>query len=317
MARSKVTKSSLVTMNNNSKVVKNIGKKSKEIILEEIIDDPPPEVEKKTRSRSGRLSIDPEVIDPKYSYSDNFLVEMWGEKFMEKLLKPEIKSSSPSSSSSSSSSSSNDIQSQSIDKELLISTIGYGIEDNVWFRDINLSKSDNMICQPCDNVNGEDNNNKDNDIKKANDIKDNGNSINELDNNEIKNLTNNEDTEKNDKDIVTRKNILKQISLPQLCQELTNPNVDPHFLVKPREYGIATQDEAWGNQPFEIKVHPQVHFLCDIHGHLCDSEVIGLLAGKWDEENKCLYIQSPFPCKYYLFDYYYIFILYIFYIFYL
>ena len=36
--------------------------------------------------------------------------------------------------------------------------------------------------------------------------------------------------------------------------------------------------------------------MCDIHAHLCDSEVIGLLAGKYDAEKKCLFIQSPFPC---------------------
>ena len=36
--------------------------------------------------------------------------------------------------------------------------------------------------------------------------------------------------------------------------------------------------------------------ICDIHAHLCDAEVIGLLAGKYDEGRKSLYIQAPFPC---------------------
>jgi hypothetical protein len=43
------------------------------------------------------------------------------------------------------------------------------------------------------------------------------------------------------------------VTISQLCQDLTNPDVEPHFLVKPREYSIVTQDEDWGDQQFEIK----------------------------------------------------------------
>ena len=38
------------------------------------------------RIRSCRATIESEVIIPKYAYTDNFLVEMWAEKFMEKFV---------------------------------------------------------------------------------------------------------------------------------------------------------------------------------------------------------------------------------------
>ena len=40
----------------------------------------------------------------------------------------------------------------------------------------------------------------------------------------------------------------------------------------------------------------QVGFLSDVHGHLCEAEVIGLLAGKWDAVEKRLFVQASFPC---------------------
>lgn len=81
-----------------------------------------------------------------------------------------------------------------------------------------------------------------------------------------------------------------------LYQELSKVNVDAHRLVDPYNYGEQLGPAENFSQPFKIDVHPQVGFLSDIHGHLCDAEVIGLLAGKWDAANKRLYIQAPFPC---------------------
>jgi proteasome lid subunit RPN8/RPN11 len=49
-------------------------------------------------------------------------------------------------------------------------------------------------------------------------------------------------------------------------------------------------------QPFSVLVHPQVSFLCDLHGHLSTAEVIGLLAGRWDPDGRHLWVQAPFPC---------------------
>lgn len=38
-------------------------------------------------------------------------------------------------------------------------------------------------------------------------------------------------------------------------------------------------------------------FLADLHAHLCDSEIIGLLGGRYSTEEKCIFIQAAFPCK--------------------
>ena len=49
--------------------------------------------------------------------------------------------------------------------------------------------------------------------------------------------------------------------------------------------------DAATHQPFRIEVHPDVAFVCDFHAHLADSEIIGLLGGYWDRENRTIYIQ--------------------------
>ena len=36
---------------------------------------------------------------------------------------------------------------------------------------------------------------------------------------------------------------------------------------------------AMARQPFTIKMHPEAAFLCDLHAHLCQDEIIGFLAG--------------------------------------
>ena len=86
----------------------------------------------------------------------------------------------------------------------------------------------------------------------------------------------------------------KVVTLGEICEYLSGKVNHRHVLIKPRSYN--NKEENWGDQPFEIKVHPQVGFLCDIHSHLCDAEVIGLLAGKWDKDSNILYVQAAFPC---------------------
>ena len=76
--------------------------------------------------------------------------------------------------------------------------------------------------------------------------------------------------------------------------------LDPHMLVTPQQFDSvkATLSEAASKpQPFRVVVHPQVSLLCDLHGHLSNAEVIGLLAGKWDADRKCIYVQAAFPCN--------------------
>lgn len=50
-------------------------------------------------------------------------------------------------------------------------------------------------------------------------------------------------------------------------------------------------------QPFDIKVCPDATFMTDLHAHLSNSEIIGLLGGDFNESEKCLYVQAAFPCK--------------------
>lgn len=89
-----------------------------------------------------------------------------------------------------------------------------------------------------------------------------------------------------------------RMTINQTYQELSKSNLHQHLLVVPQFYDdpLAGLQSGVGAQPFKVKVHPQVGLLTDIHSHLCEAEVIGLLAGKWDPAAKCLYVQSPFPC---------------------
>ena len=50
-------------------------------------------------------------------------------------------------------------------------------------------------------------------------------------------------------------------------------------------------------QPFDVKISPDVAFITDLHAHLSNSEIIGLLGGEYDKIERCMYIQSAFPCK--------------------
>ena len=48
-------------------------------------------------------------------------------------------------------------------------------------------------------------------------------------------------------------------------------------------------------QPFSIIVHPHVQFLCELHGNLSKHEVLGFLAGTWDNQNQTVYVQWVLP----------------------
>ena len=50
-------------------------------------------------------------------------------------------------------------------------------------------------------------------------------------------------------------------------------------------------------QPFAVKVCPDVTFVADLHAHLSESEIIGLLGGRYVPSERCLYVQAAFPCK--------------------
>jgi proteasome lid subunit RPN8/RPN11 len=90
--------------------------------------------------------------------------------------------------------------------------------------------------------------------------------------------------------------------------------LDPHALISPQVYrdrnennnvhtrstkstDPADRQGQSQQQPFKVIVHPQVQLLCDLHSHLCDAEIIGFLAGKYDHATKTLFIQACFPCN--------------------
>ena len=50
-------------------------------------------------------------------------------------------------------------------------------------------------------------------------------------------------------------------------------------------------------RPLGLVVHPDVAFLCDLHAHLADAEIIGLLGGRWDAATRKMHVQAPFPCR--------------------
>lgn len=87
-----------------------------------------------------------------------------------------------------------------------------------------------------------------------------------------------------------------QLTAKALYRELCQVTVDPYLLVKPFCFGVEGGVAAKVSQPFRVVVHPQCSLICDIHSHLSEAEVIGLLAGKWDSVDNVLYIQVPFPC---------------------
>jgi proteasome lid subunit RPN8/RPN11 len=82
-----------------------------------------------------------------------------------------------------------------------------------------------------------------------------------------------------------------------LCQKLVRSDLDPHYLVEPHQYGVEGDLVEGKKQPFTIVAHPQVWLVTDVHSHMCNAEVIGLLAGQWDPDLRCMYVQSAFPCS--------------------
>lgn len=118
--------------------------------------------------------------------------------------------------------------------------------------------------------------------------------------------------------------------MQQVLNELAEGGLDPHTLVSCDDYAagpecrllqMATELESERSevennelknlitlssackfnannvQPFAVKICPDVAFVADLHAHLSESEIIGLLGGRYVPSERCLYIQAAFPCK--------------------
>ncbi|KAG0337215.1 Myb-like, SWIRM and MPN domains 1 [Podila horticola] len=66
---------------------------------------------------------------------------------------------------------------------------------------------------------------------------------------------------------------------------------DPFRLIPLRKYN--QQNLA----PFRVKVSSDAMLIMDFHSHLAETEIIGLLGGLYDEDERILFILSVFPCR--------------------
>ncbi|KAG0325543.1 Myb-like, SWIRM and MPN domains 1 [Dissophora globulifera] len=66
---------------------------------------------------------------------------------------------------------------------------------------------------------------------------------------------------------------------------------DPFRLVPLRKY--STINPA----PFRVKVSSDAMLIMDFHSHMAETEVIGLLGGLYDEDERILFILGVFPCR--------------------
>ncbi len=84
---------------------------------------------------------------------------------------------------------------------------------------------------------------------------------------------------------------VRRSSRKQGIKALTEDSWDsnPFRLVPPKPYG----EEA----PFQVIVSPQVLITMDFHAHLSLAEVIGLLGGRFDPEERKLFVLSIYPCR--------------------
>ncbi|DAZ94323.1 TPA: hypothetical protein N0F65_012126, partial [Lagenidium giganteum] len=90
----------------------------------------------------------------------------------------------------------------------------------------------------------------------------------------------------------------------QIRQNLIMGNLDPHTMVQCESYRVRDEPVVGRGRgapsveaPYQVVVHPEAVFVCDLHAHLATCEVIGFLGGRWDADNKVLYIQAAFPCR--------------------
>lgn len=106
---------------------------------------------------------------------------------------------------------------------------------------------------------------------------------------------------------------MRSVQQSQIRQSLMIGNLDPHTMVQCEAYrpapapssSSATADTPPSRSrsasslapPFQVVVHPDAVFVCDLHAHLATCEIIGFLGGRWDDATKTLYIQAAFPCR--------------------
>ncbi|KAJ2363351.1 hypothetical protein H4S02_004331 [Coemansia sp. RSA 2611] len=72
---------------------------------------------------------------------------------------------------------------------------------------------------------------------------------------------------------------------------------DPHQMVRCTPFAGQPLSNVAGSQPFRLVVHTNAQLQMDLHAHLMLSEVIGLLGGRWDAQERVLTVARAFPCQ--------------------
>ncbi|KAK3824685.1 MAG: hypothetical protein J3Q66DRAFT_277514, partial [Benniella sp.] len=73
--------------------------------------------------------------------------------------------------------------------------------------------------------------------------------------------------------------------------EESSGGYDPFRLVPLRKYN------AQNPAPFRVKISSDAMLIMDFHSHMAETEVIGLLGGLYDEDERILFILSVYPCR--------------------
>ncbi|OQS07618.1 metalloprotease family M67A [Thraustotheca clavata] len=95
-----------------------------------------------------------------------------------------------------------------------------------------------------------------------------------------------------------RRNV-RTVQHSQLRQSfLSGATLDPHLMVECAQYADPTvSNDKRPQQPFSVRIHPDVAFVCDLHAHMAMCEIIGYFGGKYDAETNTVFIHAAFPCR--------------------
>jgi protein MYSM1 len=72
---------------------------------------------------------------------------------------------------------------------------------------------------------------------------------------------------------------------------------DSHIMIPCTPYKGEPGSDSADAQPFKIQLDNSALVSMDLHAHLLSTEVIGFLAGTWNNESKTLLITSALPCR--------------------
>ncbi|RHZ25865.1 hypothetical protein DYB37_001358 [Aphanomyces astaci] len=99
---------------------------------------------------------------------------------------------------------------------------------------------------------------------------------------------------------VRGKRQVRSVQQSQIRHKLMANNLDPHTMVECIQYANDGKSQAESKtlvQPYDVRVHPDAMFVCDLHAHLAICEIIGFLGGRFDDATNTVFIHAAFPCR--------------------